>query len=79
MNIEVLNEKSATIKSHQQMVHREIEFNQENWLKQYIELNKELKTRAKLIFEKDLFQLISNSVFGKTIENISKHRDSILE
>ena len=48
-------------------IHRVIEFNQEEWLKPYIDMNTEL--------EKDLFKLMNNSVFEKTMENIRKHRD----
>ena len=56
-------------------VHRIIEFNQEAWLKPYIDVNTELRKVAKDDFERDLFKLMNNSVFGKTVENIRKHRD----
>ena len=51
------------------------QFNQEAWFKTYIKMNTKLRTEAKNDFEKHFLKLMKDSVFGKAIENLRKHRD----
>ena len=49
-------------------VHRVLGFNQSLFLKSYIDHTTLLRTKATTDFEKSLFKLMINSVFGKFIE-----------
>ena len=51
-------------------VHKVIQFNQEEWLKPYIEMKTKFRTETKNDFEKDFVKLMNNAVFGKATENV---------
>ena len=56
-------------------VHEAIAFYQEAWLSEYINENIIERKKAQNDFKKDFFKLMCNSVFGKTIAAVRKHRD----
>lgn len=59
-------------------IHRVVSFKEEPWLAKYITFNTTQRTRATNTFEKDLWKLMNNAFYGKTLENIRNRKDVTL-
>ena len=53
-------------------VHKTLEFKQSAWMKPYIDFNTQKRKEATNEADKNLFKVLNNAVYGKTIKNIRK-------
>jgi hypothetical protein len=53
-------------------VHRLLQFEQESFIRPYIELSTKYRQAAQSDFERDFYKLLNNVIFGKSMENILK-------
>ncbi len=77
-----LNDKTKYVLHHENLklylrlgikltkVHRGITFVETDFMKPYIDLNTDMRSKGTTDFEKDFYKLMNNSVFGKTMENV---------
>ena len=56
-------------------VHKVIKFDQCPWMSEYISLCVDKRKNAASINLKNFYKLMINAVYGKTMENVPKHRD----
>lgn len=56
-------------------IHRILSFTQSKWMKPYIMYNTNMRAKATNNAEKDMFKLMNNSIFGKTMENVRNRFD----
>ena len=67
-NLQQSLEKGLILKK----VHRMLKFKQKDWMKPYIDFNTEKRKEAINDADKNLFKLLNNAVYGKTMQNLRK-------
>ena len=55
-------------------IHSGITFEEKDFMRPYIQLNTDMRTKGTTDFEKDFYKLMNNAVFGKTMENVRNQR-----
>ena len=53
-------------------IHRILSFKQKNWLKIFTDFNTEKRQESNDEFNKNLYKLCNNCIYGKSIENHKK-------
>mgnify|MGYP001811953810 CR=1 FL=1 len=56
-------------------IYKVLKFNESPWMEPYIAKNTVFRQQATSAFHKDLFKLLNNSIFGKSIQNNRKQRN----
>ena len=56
-------------------IHKVIQFDQSPWMSEYINLCVDKRKNASSLNLKNFYKLMINAVYGKTMENVRKHRD----
>ena len=49
-----------------------VQYYQESFMKSYIDFNSNMRAKSKNDFEKDMYKLMNNSIFGKSMEDLRK-------
>ncbi|XP_046841791.1 uncharacterized protein LOC124435903 [Xenia sp. Carnegie-2017] len=74
----VLHYRNLQLGMRLKKIHRALRYDQSPWMEPYIRKNTELQKKAKSDFEVNLYKLLNNSVFGKTMENLRKRVEAKL-
>ena len=53
-------------------IHRVLKFKHSDWMKKYIDFNTKKRMKAANDFERNVFKLMINSIYRKTMENLGK-------